>query len=156
MEFFRHILEKYSAHREQTENQTTPEQYRAEELGFAKEMISYIYISGQVNLTSLSNQLNTTTPSSGSAFDSTISQTCSSDQMTEIGIDRILETVGATPEERQTIRSQALQEAKDYWVDRLTQPNLEPNEIMLGHKRITQITEKLDNLNQPPPAPNLP
>lgn len=157
MEFLRHMWEKYVAPKQ--EDPLTREHYRASELAYGEELIRHIYITGQVNLSSLPGNLKELgEPSSSQAketirrikFGATTIHSRFSDQVAELGVDKILKIVGATPEEGKRIRSQALQEARDYWVDRLTQPDLTPNEVLLGRRRVTQLTEKLDKLNKPP------
>lgn len=76
-----------------------------------------------------------------------------SDTLVETGVQKILEVVRATPQQGNEIRLQALQGAKDFWENRLAQPDLIPDEILLGRRRLIQIASRIENLtiNNPPP-----
>ncbi len=156
----RYIKEKIFAH----QIEVTTEQ-RAEELEFATEIIRDIYINGQADLSTFSSSLKTIRRDSiGSAremthrisFDAERREGSFVDQLSESGVEMILSTIQASPQERYSIRSQGLQEAKHYWEHRLIQPDLPPDEIMLGRRRLIQISIKMEELGKNPQAPNQP
>lgn len=55
--------------------------------------------------------------------------------------------------DRGKIEETALKAAKDFWVKKLNEPDLPANAAVLGRERIAEITQKLEELNQPPKNP---
>ena len=52
-------------------------------------------------------------------------------------------------DQRKSMRETALNAAKDFWTKKLEEPGLPTNATTLGRERITEITQKLEELNKP-------
>lgn len=114
---------------------------KAQDLIFAGETIRYIYIHGQLDL-SYSSLARYQMILKGASRLQLVSGS------REKSIELIFEAVGASPQERHQVCSQALQEASDYWTRRLTQPDLKQDEIMLGQRRLADISAKIEELGK--------
>lgn len=139
MERDQSAIDRYRAHREQEK------QERARKLNLVKELIYHIAVNGK------------TDPSKWPPADQTLS---AEDQylrqaffdaahrqrifpvgrIHQAGIEIAFTTVGASPEERREIYSQALRQAKGYWNDHLADPTLAPEEKEFGRARIAKIS----------------
>lgn len=52
-------------------------------------------------------------------------------------------------EERHSIKEEAIKVTKDFWAKKLEEPDLPADVVMLGRRRITQITQKLEDFTKP-------
>lgn len=79
-------------------------------------------------------------------------QTQFRNQTSDIGEQIVLLFV---PEEdkRNAIREAALNAAKDFWTKKLETPDTPPDAVILGRRRITQISQKLEEFSKPPENP---
>lgn len=71
----------------------------------------------------------------------------------EAGEVNILSIVN-NPERRRSLQLEALDSAKSYWEQTLDKPDQSTNVMMLGRRRLTQISGKLEKLTNPPQSNN--
>ncbi len=59
------------------------------------------------------------------------------------------------PEEdkRRLLRETALNAARDFWTEKLKDSGLPTTTVMFGRERLTEITQRLEQLNKPPQNP---
>lgn len=76
-------------------------------------------------------------------FDSQLRMSGLADEATRIAEDRILGQIESA-ERRRLIHLRALNAAKTFWEERINQPDLTPNEIILARRRLTTFTARLE------------
>lgn len=71
-------------------------------------------------------------------------------EVSEAGIFKLFPT---DENERRRMREGALNAAKEFWVNKLEEPNLAGDAAAFGRRRISEITQKVEELNRPPQNP---
>lgn len=72
----------------------------------------------------------------------------SADESNEQFEEKLLADLPVGEEERKTIRVDALTQARNYWEEQLKNPDLAFSERMIGRRRLTRLSSRLEMLTQ--------
>ena len=158
MSFFKEIAKHF---RMSPEDQRALEElkarHRQEEEDYAADSLYYLYVTGEMRISNsaLKMQRNSSQyPDVDLLLRNRIRSESSSrlagfhDELMEVTGERLLDTAAVNdPLRRSQIKIEALRRAKSFWEEELNLPDLTIDQIMLGRRRLTQITSKLEQID---------
>lgn len=138
------------------------EKKRAEEIAYAQQIIADYYVKKEAALAGFPQSLHDVEkeiPLSSDLvreitrrkrFDS-ISNFASFGDLTAKGFENeVFKLIGVDQLTRDQIHLEALRQSVNFWQDRIGQPVVTVDEIMLGRRRIIQLNERIEGLTKNP------
>ena len=161
MEIYRAIRNKVSQAKEEfyKQRQEQREQLRQRETEHARALIVQLHIETEgtigdtaIGLARTRRKFPTVNPEFANRFKhvAASNMTQSLDAITERGEIAILDTLKVDDHTRKTILIESLTEARNYWDQRLQKSDLAYDEILMGRRRLTRLSSRLDSLTQGP------
>lgn len=130
------------------------EAYRQEEEQYAKELLVYLYVHGESSQSDLAHELSRVSAEFRSPFANEFinrmkfdSQTRSGnlvDEANKVAEGKMLADI--VPQRRLAIQKLALSEAIAFWKSKLELPDLGSDEILVGRRRLTRLSARLEAL----------
>lgn len=159
--FFRYLLKKGKSQQEQVSAQSANPyvdliklkvKYQKEEL--AKQTLVKLYTSRESTLADLATDTHQSrdVDSRRFAYDMGTRFNKLTGDVLEAFEAQVLSSVNGS-QRRHDLRIEALNSAKVYWEKTLVRPDNPSDLIMLGRRRLTQITQRLEEFTRPPEAP---
>lgn len=151
--FFRNLLNRESSE----QKQERLARFQREEEDLVREQLVRLYTQRETTLAGTTANNQKMVPGGNEhlrrlSYDAGNFAIGATEDVLEAGGTKILSLIDDS-EKRRKIHQEALNAAKIYWDQTLVQPDNPTDVVMLGRRRLTQITQRLEEFTRPPEAP---